>query len=74
MMKQLNINTTARPNLILSTRWDQFGRNTANKYYTITQLQKPGIEPQATDQPSDMSVPQNKVLLAMYIVTAEVRE
>ncbi|WP_343624763.1 recombinase family protein [Flavobacterium lindanitolerans] len=72
MMKQFNIHRTARPNLILFTRWDRFSRNTANAYYTITQLQKLGIEPQATDQPLDMSVPENKVLLAMYIVTAEV--
>lgn len=72
MIKQFNIDRTARPNLILFTRWDRFSRNTANAYYTITQLQKLGIEPQATDQPLDMSVPENKVLLAMYIVTAEV--
>ncbi|EDM34438.1 site-specific recombinase [Pedobacter sp. BAL39] len=72
MMKQLNMNKAARPRLILFTRWDRFSRNTANAYYMITQLQKLGIEPQATDQPLDMSVPENKVLLAMYIVTAEV--
>ena len=72
MMKQLNMNKTRRPQLILFTRWDRFSRNTANAYYTINQLQKLGIEPQATDQPLDMSVPENKVLLAMYIVTAEV--
>lgn len=72
MMKQFNINRTARPNLILFTRWDRFSRNTANAYYTITQLQKLGIEPQATDHPLDMSIPENKVLLSMYIVTAEV--
>lgn len=72
MIKELNMNRATRPNLILFTRWDRFSRNTANAYYTITQLQKIGIEPQATDQPLDMSVPENKVLLAMYIVTAEV--
>lgn len=72
MMKQLKMNKAARPRLILFTRWDRFSRNTANAYYMITQLQKLGIEPQATDQPLDMSVPENKVLLTMYIVTAEV--
>ncbi|MGJ1346728.1 MULTISPECIES: recombinase family protein [Sphingobacterium] len=72
MMKQLNINKSNRPQLILFTRWDRFSRNTANAYYMISQLQKLGIEPQASDQPLDMSVPENKVLLAMYIVTAEV--
>lgn len=72
MMKQLNINKATRPHLILFTRWDRFSRNTANAYYMISHLQKLGIEPQATDQPLDMSIPENKVLLAMYIVTAEV--
>lgn len=56
MIKQLNLNRSTRPNLILFTRWDRFSRNTANAYYTITQLQKIGIESQATDQPLDMSI------------------
>lgn len=72
MMKQVAIRKAARPTLILFTRWDRFSRNTANAYYMITQLEKMGIEPQATDQPLDMAIPENKVLLAMYIVTAEV--
>lgn len=72
MMKQLNMNKAIRPHIILFTRWDRFSRNTANAYYMISHLQKLGIELQATDQPLDMSIPENKVLLAMYIVTAEV--
>ncbi|WP_119079742.1 recombinase family protein [Chitinophaga alhagiae] len=72
MLKQLNSSKASRPNLILFTRWDRFSRNTANAYYMITRLEKMGIEPQATDQPLDMAIPENKVLLAMYIVTAEV--
>ncbi len=72
MMKSLTSGRAKRPSLILFTRWDRFSRNTANAYYAITQLQKLDIEPQATDQPLDMSIPENKVLLAMYIVTAEV--
>ena len=72
MMKQLNSSKASRPNLILFTRWDRFSRNTANAYYMISQLEKMGIEPQATDQPLDMEIPENKVLLAIYIVTAEV--
>ncbi|MBX3241042.1 MAG: recombinase family protein [Chitinophagaceae bacterium] len=72
MMKELTMSKATRPDLILFTRWDRFSRNTANAYYMITQLEKLGIEPQATDQPLDMAIPENKVLLAMYIVTAEV--
>lgn len=65
MMKHLNMNKSTRPQLILFTRWDRFCRNTANAYYMISQLQKLSIETQATDQPLDMSVPENKALLAM---------
>ncbi|MGJ1198877.1 recombinase family protein [Sphingobacterium spiritivorum] len=72
MMKQLNSSKASRPSMILFTRWDRFSRNTANAYYMITQLNRIGIELQAIDQPLDMSIPENKVLLAMYIVTAEV--
>ena len=38
----------------------------------ISLLRKLGIDAQAIDQPLDMSIPENKVLMAMYIVTAEV--
>lgn len=72
LILSLNQYKSARPNLLLFTRWDRFSRNTADAYYVITQLQKLNIEPQAIEQPLDMSIPENKVLLAMYIVTAEV--
>ena len=72
MIRSFNITKHSIPNLILFTRWDRFSRNTANAYYMITLLGKMGIEPQAIDQPLDISIPENKVLLAMYIVTAEV--
>lgn len=72
LMRSLNQDRQSTPSLLLFTRWDRFSRNTANAYYMITLLQKMGIEIQATDQPLDLSIPENKVLLAMYIVTAEV--
>lgn len=72
MMRQLNSSKASRPNLLLFTRWDRFSRNTAYAYYMITNLEKLGIGPQATDQPLDMAILENKVLLTMYIVTAEV--
>lgn len=71
-MKELSQNKSSRTDLLLFTRWDRFSRNTADAYYMITRLGKLGIETQAIDQPLDMKVPENKVLLAMYIVTAEV--
>jgi DNA invertase Pin-like site-specific DNA recombinase len=72
LMFELNHNNKSRPGLILFTRWDRFSRNTADAYYTINVLKKLDVEVQAIDQPLDLSVPENKILLAMYIVTSEV--
>lgn len=72
LMRNIVQNKSLRPNLLLFTRWDRFSRNTTDAYYMINKLRKLGIETQAVDQPLDMSIPENKVLLAMYIVTAEV--
>ncbi|SEW57435.1 recombinase family protein [Chitinophaga arvensicola] len=72
LMQHLTQQKLSRPNLLLFTRWDRFSRNTADAYYVITQLSRLGIDPQAIEQPLNMSIPENKVLLAMYIVTSEV--
>lgn len=60
------------PNLILFTKWDRFSRNIADSYYMIRLLKDLQIEPQAIEQPLDLSVPENKILLAVYIATSEV--
>lgn len=61
-----------RPNLLLFTRWDRFSRNTADAYYMINRLKSWDIEPQTIEQLLDLSIPENKMLLAMYIVSSEV--
>lgn len=60
------------PDLILFTKWDRFSRNIADSYYMIRLLKDLQIEPQAIEQPLDLSVPENKILLAVYIATSEV--
>ncbi|WP_343523836.1 recombinase family protein [Pedobacter sp.] len=60
------------PCLILFTKWDRFSRNIADSYYMIRLLKDLQIEPQAIEQPLDLSVPENKILLAVYIATSEV--
>ena len=35
-------------------------------------LTKLGVEPQAIEQPLDLSVPENKMMLAIYLATPEV--
>ncbi|UMQ43042.1 recombinase family protein [Chryseobacterium sp. Y16C] len=58
--------------LVLFTKWDRFSRNTAEAYQMISFLNKNNILPQAIEQPLDLNVPENKVLLAIYLSTPEV--
>lgn len=58
--------------LLLFTKWDRFSRNTSDAYQMIGHLKKKNITPQAIEQSLDLSVPENKVLLAIYLSTPEV--
>jgi site-specific DNA recombinase len=58
--------------LILFTKWDRFSRNAGDAYQMINLLKKVGVEPQAIEQPLDMSVPESKIMLAVYLATPEV--
>ena len=60
------------PSLLLFTRWDRFSRNTGDAYYAIKTIRQLGIDPQATEQPLDLSIPENKMMLAFYLATPEV--
>jgi DNA invertase Pin-like site-specific DNA recombinase len=58
--------------LLLFTKWDRFSRNTSEAYQMISKLTKLNISPQAIEQPLDLRVPENKLLLAIYLSTPEV--
>jgi site-specific DNA recombinase len=58
--------------VILFTKWDRFSRNTADAYQMINTLRSLGIEPQAIEQPLDLSIPENKMMLAFYLAVPEV--
>ena len=60
------------PDLILFTKWDRFSRNAGDAYQMIGILRKLGIEPQAVEQPLDLAVPENKMMLAFYLAAPEV--
>ena len=62
----------AMTDLILFTKWDRFSRNTADSYQMIGILRSFGIEPQAIEQPLDLSIPENKMMLAFYLAVPEV--
>ncbi|MFF5380928.1 recombinase family protein [Pedobacter suwonensis] len=59
-------------NLLLFTRWDRFSRNTSDAYQTIAALKKLGIEAQAVEQPLNLNVPENKLMLAIYLTMPEI--
>ena len=58
--------------LLLFTKWDRFRRNAGDAYQMISTLRKLGIEPQAVEQPLDLSIPENKMMLAFYLAAPEV--
>ncbi len=58
--------------LLLFTKWDRFSRNAADAYAMINTLNSYGIEPQAVEQPLDLSIPENKIMLAFYLAAPEV--
>ncbi|UKT66152.1 recombinase family protein [Pedobacter mucosus] len=58
--------------LVLFTKWDRFSRNAGDAYQMIKILADLGIEPQAIEQPLDISIPENKMMLAFYLAAPEV--
>ena len=58
--------------LVLFLKWDRFSRNTGDAYQMISTLRKLGVEPQAIEQPLDLSIPENKMMLAFYLAAPEV--
>lgn len=65
-------NSKLRPNLVLFTRWDRFSRNTGEAYYVIKCLKSFKVNAQAIEQPLDLSIPENKMMLAFYLAIPEV--
>jgi site-specific DNA recombinase len=61
-----------KTDLVLFTKWDRFSRNAGDAYQMISILRKLGVEPQAIEQPLDLSVPENKMMLAFYLAVPEV--
>lgn len=72
LMSELKVKRTPQPNLILFTKWDRFSRNTGDSYAMIKTLRILSVEPQAIEQPLDLSVPENKMMLAFYLAVPEV--
>lgn len=65
-------NNKGSVNLLLFTNWSRFSRNTTDSYAMIRQLSNRGVEVQAIEQPLDLKVPENKLMLAFYLAAPEV--
>jgi site-specific DNA recombinase len=58
--------------ILLFVKWDRFSRNAPEAYEMLTKLTKLGVVPSAIEQPIDLSIPENKIMLAIYLSTPEV--
>lgn len=58
--------------LLLFLKWDRFSRNAGDAYQMMAVLRNHGVEPQAIEQPLDLSIPENKMMLAFYLAAPEV--
>src|SRR5258708_4660036 len=58
--------------LVIFNKWDRFSRNAGDAYQMINVLRRLGVEPQAIEQPLDLSIPENKMMLAFYLAAPEV--
>lgn len=57
---------------IIFTKWDRFSRNIEAAYRMIREFKEMGIEVNSIEQPLDLSQPDSKVMLAVYLVIPEV--
>lgn len=58
--------------LILFNKWDRFSRNIGNALSVIKELNGMGVSVNTLEHPLDMSNPDNKVLLSLYLTIPEV--
>ncbi len=57
---------------ILFTKWDRFSRNTTESYNKIKDFNELGIIVNAIEQPLDLSIPEQGLMLAVYLSMPEV--
>ncbi|WP_413512530.1 recombinase family protein [Myroides odoratus] len=69
---QLIKKNKGKTDLVLFTKWDRFSRNAGDAYQMINLLTKLGANPQAIEQPLDLTIPENKMMLAIYLAAPEV--
>ena len=58
--------------MLLITSWDRFSRNLTDSLIMLRKLKAMGIEVHAIEQPIDMSIPENKAMLAIFLALPEI--
>ncbi len=53
-------------------RWDRFSRNATDALVMIRDLERYGVSVEAIDQPLDLTVPESRILLMIYVATPQV--
>lgn len=56
----------------LVLKWDRFSRNASESYQMLNKFKKLEIEVQAIEQPLDLNIQENKLMLAFYLEAPEV--
>ncbi len=59
-------------NYLLFLKWDRFSRNATDAFIMIRKLNSLNIQPVSIEQPIDLNIPENKVMLALYLTIPEV--
>ncbi len=57
---------------LLFTSWDRFSRNITDSLIMLRRLESYGITSHAIEQPIDMSIPENKAMLAIFLCLPEI--
>lgn len=58
--------------LLLFVKWDRFSRNATEALNMLRTLHKLGVEVDAAEQPIDLRIPENKLMLNFYLTAPEV--
>lgn len=59
-------------NRLLIVKWDRFSRNATDALNMLRTLDKLGVVVDAAEQPIDLSIPENKLMLNFYLTAPEV--
>jgi len=66
------IKANRKVDLLLFTRWDRFSRDQLESLRMISKLDSMGVKVDSVEQPLDLTIPDNKMLLSIYLTIPEI--